>query len=236
MIYSNLWRYCVSTREYPAKFIKPRPRRPRAKRVSSKKQSPLKRAFSSLSPLSLEISLTTISGAPLLPPEKLEPEYNYKEPFSEPYFENFTKRKRRTGIFKHRRPTRWSREQPECHTKLSKLPTYKKGHFHLVQDGYIDFINSAYGTGSLLLTRWDVENAWVGLVRAKFDEWYLEKRLKERMLKALGKALSKVLPLELILSEMEVANMRYRSILLDPESVSTGGEGYRSAEHLQIYT
>jgi hypothetical protein len=62
----------------------------------------------------------------------------------------------------------------------------------LLQDGYINFINSVYGSGTLLFSRWDIEKAWVGLVRTKFEEWRLEKGLNQRMFKTLGKALSKV--------------------------------------------
>lgn len=67
----------------------------------------------------------------------------------------------------------------------------------MLQDGYIDFINTVYGSGTLLLTRWDIEKAWIGLVQAKFEERRLEKRLNQRMFKVLGKALSKVIPREL---------------------------------------
>lgn len=192
MIYSNLWRYCVSTREFPAKFIKPRRRKSRAKRALAKKNSPLKRESSQFA-ASPQRSLITSPGSPLLPPEK--PESEPGKPPIKPYLEDLTRRKRIVRSLKRRRTISRSQEEAQSHTTPSKFPTYKKGHFHLLQDGYIDFINSSYQNSRAVLSRWDVEQAWAGLVRGKFEEWRSEKRLKERLFKALGKAISKALTL-----------------------------------------
>jgi hypothetical protein len=118
----------------------------------------------------------------LLPePENLVPRYN--TPTSAHYSRLVLKKKSRIRINQGPRLPSWT---------CLNLPTYKTGDLHFLQNGYMAFVSRAYQRNKGIVEKEDVEGAWIAIVREKFEEWKRGWRLKERLVRALGKALGQV--------------------------------------------
>jgi len=129
-----------------------------------------------------------------LPPENPEPEpetpeSRYSTPPSTHYSRLLLKKKSRIRMKKGPRLSFWT---TISHPSHFILPTHKMGHAHFLQNGYVGFICTAYRLNKGKITREDIERAWVELIRGKFEEWREGGRLKERLVRRLGKTISQV--------------------------------------------